>query len=103
MNRINQLTSHLTYPNGLLHNQTTLITGGGQGIGAEIARLFAKEGARVVIADIDHGRVPVALSSYYILLWGRKAKNKYAQKKQHPPRSRSRRAAAKPSPWSAIS
>lgn len=58
MNRINQLTSHLTYPNGLLHNQTTLITGGGQGIGAEIARLFAKEGARVVIADIDHGRGP---------------------------------------------
>lgn len=55
MDRLNQVSSHLTYPRGLLHNQTAIVTGGGQGIGAEIARLFANEGAKVVIADIDRG------------------------------------------------
>lgn len=51
--RLTQLTSHLTYPSGLLSNQVAIITGGGQGIGAECSRLFANEGAKVVIADID--------------------------------------------------
>jgi 3-oxoacyl-[acyl-carrier protein] reductase len=30
-----------------------IITGSGQGIGAECARLFANEGAKVVVADVD--------------------------------------------------
>lgn len=38
---------------GKLENQTALITGGGRGIGSAIAQLFASEGARVAIADID--------------------------------------------------
>ncbi|QQK47003.1 Glucose/ribitol dehydrogenase [Penicillium digitatum] len=33
--------------------QVAIITGAGQGIGAEAARLFANEGAKVVVADID--------------------------------------------------
>jgi len=37
----------------LLANKTALITGGGDGFGAAIARIFAQNGANVVIADIN--------------------------------------------------
>eukprot|EP00959_Pyramimonas_sp_CCMP1952_P463003 9484195-Pyramimonas_sp.AAC.2 len=33
--------------------QVAIITGSGQGLGAATARLFASEGAKVVITDID--------------------------------------------------
>ncbi|KAL4958279.1 hypothetical protein BDW69DRAFT_99395 [Aspergillus filifer] len=51
--RLSQINSHLNYPRGLLAGQVAIITGAGQGIGAEAARLFANEGAKVVVADID--------------------------------------------------
>ncbi|KAL1610332.1 hypothetical protein SLS60_001998 [Paraconiothyrium brasiliense] len=51
--RIDQIAGHLNYPKGMLAGQTAIITGSGQGIGAEAARLFANEGARVVVADVD--------------------------------------------------
>lgn len=40
----------------LLADRVAVVTGGGGGIGAATARLFAQHGARVVIADIDAER-----------------------------------------------
>lgn len=51
--RVAQITNHLNYPKGLLAGQVAIVTGSGQGIGAETARLFANEGAKVVVTDID--------------------------------------------------
>jgi 3-oxoacyl-[acyl-carrier protein] reductase len=51
--RVNEIARHLNYPRGLLAGQVAIITGSGQGIGAECARLFANEGAKVVVSDID--------------------------------------------------
>lgn len=51
--RVSQVVGHLNYPKGLLAGQVAIITGSGQGIGAEAARLFANEGAKVVVTDID--------------------------------------------------
>ena len=42
--------------NGLLTGKVAVITGGGGGIGAATARLFADHDARVVVADIDAER-----------------------------------------------
>ena len=36
-----------------LKDKTAIITGGASGFGAGIARKFATEGARIIIADID--------------------------------------------------
>ena len=45
----------------LLDGQVTIITGAGSGIGKAAAQVFARHGARLVLADIDEARVrPVA-------------------------------------------
>ncbi|GAB7352383.1 hypothetical protein MBLNU459_g2818t2 [Dothideomycetes sp. NU459] len=43
----------LNFPQGMLAGQTAIITGAAQGIGAETAAILAREGCKVVIADID--------------------------------------------------
>lgn len=54
--RLSQISSHLANPCGLLSGQVAIITGGGQGIGAATARLFAAEGAKVLVADVDQAK-----------------------------------------------
>ncbi len=38
---------------GLLAGKVAVVTGAAQGIGLEIARTFVREGAKVVVADIN--------------------------------------------------
>ncbi|WP_297595597.1 SDR family oxidoreductase [Mycobacterium sp.] len=45
--------THGDHPDLLLADRVAVVTGGGGGIGAATARLFARHGAHVVIADID--------------------------------------------------
>lgn len=45
--------SEATYAHALLGGRVAVVTGGGGGIGAATSRLFAQQGAHVVIADID--------------------------------------------------
>src|SRR5437588_452411 len=42
--------------NGRLHGQTAWVGGGASGIGEATARLFAAEGARVAVADVQEER-----------------------------------------------
>lgn len=53
--RLAQVSGHLSnaHGRGLLSGEVAIITGGGQGIGRSAALLFAKEGAKVVVSDID--------------------------------------------------
>ncbi|KAG0036955.1 Methionine aminopeptidase 1 [Podila clonocystis] len=50
---MNHLASSATHPAGLLVSQVAIVTGAGQGIGGATALLFAKEGASVVVSDLD--------------------------------------------------
>ncbi|KAI8594271.1 hypothetical protein EDD21DRAFT_99493 [Dissophora ornata] len=53
MNHLSATPSSATHPSGLLAGQVAIITGAGQGIGGATALLFAKEGASVVVSDLD--------------------------------------------------
>jgi 3-oxoacyl-[acyl-carrier protein] reductase len=72
--RAAQIASHLNYPKGLLAGQVAIITGSGQGIGAEAARLFANEGARVIVSDIDAGTDGILTESAILLIGHSKSK-----------------------------
>ncbi|KAI9022032.1 hypothetical protein DFJ74DRAFT_706931 [Hyaloraphidium curvatum] len=55
--RASAVASHLgAFPGGLVAGQVAIITGSGQGIGRAAALLFAREGASVVVTDIDKAK-----------------------------------------------
>ncbi|GAA6036255.1 hypothetical protein JCM8097_006861 [Rhodosporidiobolus ruineniae] len=56
--RLSAVSSQLSAssPRGLLAGQVAIVTGAAQGIGRSCALLFAKEGAKVVVADLDEGK-----------------------------------------------
>ncbi|KAM0786183.1 hypothetical protein ACM66B_006990 [Microbotryomycetes sp. NB124-2] len=56
--RLQQISSHLSgsAPKGLLAGDVAIITGAAQGIGRATAILFAAEGAKVVVADLDESK-----------------------------------------------
>src|SRR5665213_2023911 len=49
--------------NRLLEDRVAVVSGGGEGIGAAIARLFAEHGALVEIAEIDGDRATTVCAS----------------------------------------
>ena len=66
--RVAQIVGHL-YPQGMLSGQVAIITGSGQGIGAEAAKMFGAEGAKVVVQDIDAGGAPLCRVLLFIAEW----------------------------------
>ncbi|KAK7008009.1 hypothetical protein R3P38DRAFT_3026970 [Favolaschia claudopus] len=59
--RLAQVSQHLSnaHGRGLLAGEVAIITGAGQGIGRSAALLYAKEGAKVVISDIDAKKLDI--------------------------------------------
>ena len=39
-----------------LKDQVAIVTGAGRNIGEEVAKLFAREGARIAVVDLDRAR-----------------------------------------------
>nr|VWP01831.1 Bromo domain-containing protein [Ganoderma boninense] len=61
--RLAQVAGHLSgaHPRGLLAGEVAIVTGAAQGIGRSVALLFAKEGAKVVVTDLDEKKAQVVV------------------------------------------
>ncbi|GAA5827876.1 hypothetical protein JCM11251_007712 [Rhodosporidiobolus azoricus] len=60
-NRLAAVSSSLAYPKGLLAGDVAIITGAAQGIGRSCALLFAAEGSKVVVSDLDAAKAQVVV------------------------------------------
>ncbi|GAA5980441.1 hypothetical protein JCM11641_003395 [Rhodosporidiobolus odoratus] len=61
-NRLAAVSSSLAYPQGLLKGDVAVITGAAQGIGRSVALLFAAEGAKVVVSDLDGSKAQAVVN-----------------------------------------
>jgi len=60
--RLGQVSGHLaSFPRGLLAGEVAIITGAAQGIGRSAALLFAQEGAKVVVSDLDAKKAEIVV------------------------------------------
>ncbi|CEQ41754.1 SPOSA6832_03507 [Sporobolomyces salmonicolor] len=59
--RLAAVASTLSHPRGLLAGEVAIITGAAQGIGRSTALLFAQEGAKVVVSDLDAGKAQLVV------------------------------------------
>ncbi|KAI0318014.1 short-chain dehydrogenase/reductase SDR [Amylostereum chailletii] len=61
--RLAQISGHLSnnHSRGLLAGEVAIITGAAQGIGRSAALLFAKEGAKVVVSDLDEKKAQLVV------------------------------------------
>jgi len=61
--RLAQVSGHISNKasRGLLAGEVAIITGAAQGIGRSAALLFAKEGAKVVVSDLDEKKASVVV------------------------------------------
>ena len=67
--RAQQIAAHLNYPKGMLNGQVAIVTGSGQGIGAEAARLFARlHPKKLIIACRNEAKGEAAITCAFIYL-----------------------------------
>jgi len=61
--RLAQVAGHLSnnHPKGLLKDEVVIITGAAQGIGRSCALIFAREGAKVVVSDLDEKKAQIVV------------------------------------------